>query len=199
MQEWKRTGKTGEQGDVIMNHKLLKRETIHKGVVFDLIVDHIEYPSGNGSVREVAKHPGGAVVVPVFDNGDVLMIKQYRYPIDKTIYELPAGKLNPGEDPEHCARRELEEETGYKAIHFEKLTVFYTTPGFCTEQLYIYLATGLTELPAGQNLEKGEESISLQRVPLKKAMDMIQEGTIVDGKTIIGLFLAERGIMHFTQ
>ncbi len=173
-----------------MNHKLLKREILHKGVVFDLIVDHIEYPSSNGSIREVAQHPGGAVVVPAFDNGDVLLIKQYRYPIDKIIFELPAGKLNPDEDPEHCARRELEEETGYRATHLEKLTAFYTTPGFCTEELHIYLATGLKELPHGQNLEEGEESISLKQLHLKMALDMIEHGEIVDGKTIVGLFLA---------
>ncbi len=174
-----------------MNHKLLKREILHKGVVFDLFVDHIEYPSGNGSVREVAQHPGGAVVVPVFENGDVLMIQQFRYPIGKVIYELPAGKLDPDEDPELCARRELEEETGYKAEQLDKLTAFYTTPGFCTEKLYIYLATGLRELTSGQQLEEGEESIKVEKIPLRKALDMAASEEIVDGKTIVGLFLAD--------
>ncbi len=177
-----------------MSFTVKKRDIIHKGVVFDLIVDHIEYPSGNGSVREVAQHPGGAVVVPVFENGDVLMIKQYRYPIEKVIYELPAGKLDPDEDPEHCARRELEEETGYKAKTYKKLTAFYTTPGFCTEKLHIYLATGLQKLESGQNLEEGEESITIERIPLQQTLDMIEAEKIVDGKTIVGLFLAERKI-----
>jgi ADP-ribose pyrophosphatase len=181
-----------------MNFTLKRREFIHKGVVFDLIVDHIEYPSGNGSVREVAKHPGGAVVVPVFDNGDVLMIKQYRYPIDKFIYELPAGKLDPEEDPEDCARRELEEETGYKAERLAKLTAFYTTPGFCTEKLHIYLATGLQKLESGQQLEEGEASISIETIPLKQALDMIESQEIVDGKTIVGLFLAMRRVGELT-
>ncbi len=176
---------------MIVNHKLLKREILHRGVVFDLIVDYIEYPSGNGSVREVAKHPGGAVVVPVFDNGEVLMIKQFRYPIEKIIYELPAGKLDPGEDPERCARRELEEETGYKAETYKKLTAFYTTPGFCTEKLHIYLATGLHELKTGQQLEEGEESIKIEKIFLRKALDMVATEEIVDGKTIVGLFLAD--------
>ena len=177
-----------------MHHKLKKREIVHKGVVFDLIVDHIEYPSGNGSVREVAQHPGGAVVVPVFDNGDVLMIRQFRYPIGKIIYELPAGKLDPDEEPELCARRELEEETGYRADAYEKLTAFYTTPGFCTEKLHIYLATELTKLESGQNLEEGEESITVERIPLQQTLDMIEAEKIVDGKTIVGLFLAERKV-----
>ncbi len=177
-----------------MSFTVKKRDIIHKGVVFDLIVDHIEYPSGNGSVREVAQHPGGAVVVPVFENGDVLMIKQYRYPIEKVIYELPAGKLDPDEDPEHCARRELEEETGYKAKTYKKLTAFYTTPGFCTEKLHIYLATGLQKLESGQNLEEGEESITIERIPLQQTLDMIEAEKLVDGKTIVGLFLAERKI-----
>lgn len=179
-----------------MNFKVIKSEVIHEGVVFDLIVDHIEYPSGNGSVREVAKHPGGAVVVPVFENGDVLMIKQYRYPIDKIIYELPAGKLDPDEDPEYCARRELEEETGYKANRFEKLTAFYTTPGFCTERLHIYLATGLSNLPGGQSLEEGEASISIERIRLAEALDMIASEEIVDGKTIVGLFMAAQKVEY---
>jgi ADP-ribose pyrophosphatase len=173
-----------------MYYTLKKSELLHKGVVFDLIVDHIEYPSGKGSVREVAKHPGGAVVVPVFGNGDVLMIKQFRYPIQQVIYELAAGKLIPGEDPEHCARRELEEETGYKADRYEKLTAFYTTPGFCTEKLHIYLATGISEVAGGQILEEGEASISTVTLPLERALDMIASEEIVDGKTIIGLYMA---------
>lgn len=177
-----------------MNYTRKRRDILYKGVVFDLIVDYIEYPSGNGSVREVAKHPGGAVVVPVFDNGDVLMIKQYRYPIDEIIYELPAGKLDPDEDPEDCARRELEEETGYRAERLEKLTAFYTTPGFCTEKLHIYLATGLKKLESGQQLEEGEASISIETIPVKKTLEMIESQEIVDGKTIVGLFLAIRHV-----
>lgn len=177
-----------------MNYTRKKREVVRKGVIFDLIVDHIEYPSGNVSIREVAKHPGGAVVVPVFDNGDVLMIKQHRYPVDEILYELPAGKLDQGEDPEDCARRELEEETGYRAERLEKLTAFYTTPGFCTEKLHIYLATGLKILESGQQLEEGEASISIETIPLKKALDMTESQEIVDGKTIVGLFLAMRHV-----
>jgi ADP-ribose pyrophosphatase len=173
-----------------MHYTLKKSELLHQGVVFDLIVDHIEYPSGKESVREVAKHPGGAVVVPVFGNGDVLMIKQFRYPIQRVIYELAAGRLNPGEDPEHCARRELEEETGYTADRYERLTAFYTTPGFCTEKLHIFLATGLSRVAGGQKLEEGEASISAVTIPLGQALDMIASEEIVDGKTIVGLYMA---------
>jgi ADP-ribose pyrophosphatase len=173
-----------------MHYTLKKSELLHHGVVFDLVVDHIEYPSGNASVREIAKHPGGAVVAPVFGNGDVLMIKQFRYPIQQIIYELAAGKLNPGEDPEQCARRELEEETGYTADRYEKLTAFYTTPGFCTEKLHIYLATGLSKAAGGQKLEEGEASISTVTIPLERALDMITSEEIVDGKTIVGLYMA---------
>lgn len=175
-----------------MNHRLIKREIVHKGVVFDLIVDHIEYPSGNGAVREIARHPGGAVVVPLFDNNDVLLIRQFRYPIEEIIYELPAGKLGANEDPEQCARRELEEETGYSAQQFKKLTSFYTTPGFCTELLHIYCARGLRKLSNGQKLEEGEQSITLETMPIKKCIEMIDSGEIVDGKTMIGLLLAHK-------
>jgi ADP-ribose pyrophosphatase len=113
-----------------MDKKPIKRDFIHRGVVFDLYVDHIKYPSGGTDVREVAAHPGGSVVVPMLDDTTVLLIRQYRYPIDTVIYELPAGKLTKGEDPEHCAHRELEEETGYSAGELIHMISIYTTPRF---------------------------------------------------------------------
>ena len=171
--------------------KTTKHERRYAGRVFDLLVDEIEYPSGNRGIREVAEHPGGAVAVPLFNDGTLLMIRQFRYPIKDYLYELPAGKLDPGEDPMHCAKRELEEETGFSANSMKKLTAIYTSPGFCTEQLHIFLATGLRQLPGGQRLEEGED-LSLERVPLGQAVRLIEEGTITDAKTICGVLLAER-------
>lgn len=173
------------------NFKVLKSEKRHAGKVFDLVVDDIEYSSGNRSVREVAEHPGGAVAVPLFDDGTLLMIRQYRYPIKSVIYELPAGKLGPGEDPVQCAKRELEEETGFAAGTMTKLTSIYTTPGFCTELLHLYLATDLSKVPGGQRLEEGED-LSLERIDLREAVRMIQDGRIVDGKTICGILMTEK-------
>jgi ADP-ribose pyrophosphatase len=175
-----------------MDKKPIKRDFIHRGVVFDLYVDHIKYPSGGTDVREVAAHPGGSVVVPMLDDTTVLLIRQYRYPIDTVIYELPAGKLTKGEDPEHCAHRELEEETGYSAGELIHMISIYTTPGFCTERLHIYLAENLRSLDGGQRLEVGEDSITVHRMSLRRAINLIESGEITDAKTIVGLLLAAR-------
>lgn len=173
-----------------MNHiKTLKSEKRYAGKVFSLVVDEVEYLSGRHGVREVAEHPGGAVVVPLLNDGSVLLVQQFRYPIKKELLELPAGKLDPGEDPQVCATRELEEETGYLAGSIRKLTAIYTTPGFCNEQLHIYLATGLTKSPHGQRLEEGELDLVVKRLPLQKIVTMIEQGEIVDGKTICGIMM----------
>ena len=170
--------------------KILKSEVRYRGRVFDLVVDDIEYPSGNTSIREVARHNGGSVIVPLFENGDVMLVRQYRHPVKQYVLELPAGKLELNEDPLVCAQRELREETGYEAGTWKKLISIFTTPGFCSEVLHIFLASGLHALPSGQALEEGELTLTIERYPLAKALEMIQNAEIVDGKTIFGLFLA---------
>jgi ADP-ribose pyrophosphatase len=175
-----------------MDFRLVKKEKLYNGKVFNLIVDQIEYQSGSRAIREVAEHPGGAVALAMFPDERVILIKQYRYPLGKFLYELPAGKLGPKEDPALCAARELEEETGYKAGKWRKLTAIYTSPGFCTEQLHIFLATALSYSPHGQKLEEGEQSLTVEIVPLPKAMEMIERQEIVDGKTIAGIMLGDR-------
>jgi len=175
-----------------MELKLLQRRRLYNGKVFNLIVDDVQYPSGNKSIREIAEHPGGAVVVAVLDNNEVIMIRQHRYPVDRVLLELPAGKLSPGEEPLHCAQRELEEETGYRAASWHKLTAIYTTPGFCSEQLHIFLAQNVHRSARGPSLEEGESSMTVEPIPLYRAITMIEQEEIVDGKTICGLFLAER-------
>jgi ADP-ribose pyrophosphatase len=174
------------------NFKILKSEKRYAGKVFNLIIDEIEYPSGNRGIREVAEHPGGAVVVPLFSDGNVMLVRQFRYPVKKHVYELPAGKLDAGEDPQVCAARELEEETGYVAGSFTKLTAIYTTPGFCTEQLHIFLATDLKKSARGQRLEEGELDLTFEIMPLGRAVEMIERGEIVDSKTICGILLTQR-------
>jgi ADP-ribose pyrophosphatase len=175
-----------------MELKRLAREMLYHGRIFDLIVDQVEYPSGTRSVREVAHHPGGAVAIPVFEDGSVLLVRQLRYPLGKHIYELPAGKLAPGEPPPLAAARELEEETGWVAGEVEQLTSVYTTPGFCDEVLHIFLATRLRESPEGHRREEGEFSMTVHRVLLSEAIAMIAAGEIQDAKTIIGLLMVER-------
>jgi ADP-ribose pyrophosphatase len=172
--------------------KTIKSERLYHGRIFDLVIEEIEDPPGNNRKCEIVSHPGGSVVVPLLDDGDVILVRQYRYPHKKFILEAPAGKLEPNEDPLRAAQRELQEETGYTAEHYEKLTAMYTTPGFCSEVLHIYLATGLKKSKQGQNLDEGEHSLTVECFPLPTAVEMIVRGEISDSKTIAGILLTER-------
>ncbi len=165
-----------------MNYKVIKKEKIFEGVVFDVQVDQIIYDSGNESVREVVIHNGGAVVLPITDEGKLILVKQFRYPFQKFLIESPAGKLEKDEDPYECASRELTEETGYSSNNIVKLGEIYTSPGFCDEILYLYLATDLT---AGKhNREEGEFGMETFEYSLSEVDEMIKNGEIVDAKTI---------------
>lgn len=169
-----------------MNYTLKKSNVLYKGKVFDLKVDEIEYESGNKGIREIAVHPGGAVVVPVTDEGKIILVTQFRYPFQKELMEFPAGKLDAGEDPMKCAERELEEETGFKAGKIKKLGEIYTAPGYCTEILHLYLARELK--PGNHNREEGELGMRIYEFTVKEVEDKIAKGEIVDGKTICGIY-----------
>jgi ADP-ribose pyrophosphatase len=175
-----------------MHFKVLQREKKYHGKIIDLTIDHVEYPSGNKSIREIVEHPGGAVVVCLFENNDILLVKQYRHPFGKEVIELPAGKLDLNEDPLHCAQRELQEETGYAAKSWKKLTSMLASPGFCNEVLHIFLAQDILESEKGQALEEGEATMQLVRVSMSAAMEMIEKEEISDGKTIAGIMMAAR-------
>ena len=175
-----------------MNFKLVKSDFLFRGKVFDVKVDEIEYDSGNKGIREVAVHPGGAVVVAVKNDGKIIMVNQFRYPLQKKIFELPAGKLDYNEDPYKCAVRELEEETGYKAKKVEKLGQIYTTPGFCTEILHIYLAKELIQ--GDHNREEGEQGMEIFELSKQEIEEKIIKGEITDSKTICGIYLAQKYI-----
>lgn len=179
--------------------KTIKTEKLFHGRIFDLVIEDIEEQDGKIRKCELISGPGGGVIIPLFDNGDILLVRQYRYPHKKFVLEAPAGKLEPNEDPLDCAKRELIEETGYSAEKFVKLTAMYTTPGFCNEVLHIYLATGLNKSKHGQNLDDGEQSLTVETLPLTQAIEMIINGEIVDSKTIVGIFLAERKIKQTSQ
>ena len=172
--------------------KVLKSEKRYSGRAFDLVIDQVEYASGKRSIREIADHPGGAVIVPFPDRKTILLIRQYRHPMRKVLYELPAGKLDHGEQPETCAARELSEETGYQASRLEKLTTIYTSPGFCNEQLHVFLATELAKTEKGPQLEEGEAGLTVEPTPVAEAVSMIEKNVIVDAKSICGIFLAIR-------
>ena len=169
-----------------MNFSIKKSDVIFKGIVFDIKVDQIEYDSGNAGVREVILHNGGAVVVPVTEEGKIIFVKQYRYPFNEWMYELPAGKLEKGEDPFICATRELTEETGYTSNNISKLGRIYTSPGFCDEILHIYLAENLIE--GNHNREEGEFGMEVFEFTLDEIDKMIDDGKIVDSKSISGVY-----------
>jgi ADP-ribose pyrophosphatase len=175
-----------------MNYRIVKSDILYEGKVFTTKVDQIEYNSGNKAVREVAEHPGGAVVVPVTEDGKIIMVTQHRFPVDKVLLELPAGKLSKGEDPKLCATRELEEETGYKSENVKELGSIYTTPGYSSEQLWIYLAKDLK--PGNHNREEGEYGMEVFKLTLDEVEQKIFSGEIVDGKSICGVYLAKRFI-----
>jgi ADP-ribose pyrophosphatase len=166
--------------------EVLGTEEVYHGSVIDVAVYTVR-ESDVTYKREVVHHPGGAGVVAIFDDHTLPLVRQYRHPTVRYMLELPAGRLSPPERPEECAARELEEEIGVRAGRMEKLTEFFTSPGFCEEKLWIYLATDLTETE--QNLE-GDEMLEIVRVTFERAFEMISDGEIEDAKTIIGLMLA---------
>ena len=169
-----------------MNFTVSKTNIVFQGKVFDVKVDEIEYNgSGNKSLRQVALHPGGAVVLPLKSDGRIILVSQYRYPHNEVLLELPAGKLEKGEDPLNCATRELTEETGYSSKKISKLGKIYTTPGFCDEILHIYLAEDL--IPGDHAREEGEEGMEVVELTLEEAEEKIRNGKIVDAKTICGI------------
>jgi len=176
-----------------MNYRIVKSDVIYRGKVFNTLVDQIEYNSGNKAVREVAEHPGGAVVVPVTSDGKIVMVTQHRFPVNQVLLELPAGKLSKGEDPLLCAVRELEEETGYKSDNVKLLGSIYTTPGYSTEKLWIYLAKDLK--PGDHNREEGEFGMQVFEYSIEEVEKKINSGEIVDGKTICGIYLARNSII----
>lgn len=167
----------------------LSSEQIYKGSILTLRVDKARVPSGKVCHREVVEHPGGAVVHATLPNGKILLIKQFRYPLGHVLYEFPAGKLDPGEDPLTTIQRELEEETGYVADHWEEITHLYTSPGFCNEQITIFKATGLRLSPNPRREE--DEFIQVLEVTRQELRQMILERKLVDAKTICALSLVE--------
>ncbi len=165
---------------------VLSSEEVYAGVLIRLERDVVR--EGEVTyVREVVKHPGGASVVAYFDDGTTALVRQYRHPTGGYVLEIPAGKLDPGERPEQTAARELEEELGFVAARLEPLSEFYTTPGFCAERLWVFLATDLRETA---RRHEADEIIEVVRVPFAVALGMIASGEIDDAKTIIGLTLA---------
>ncbi len=167
-----------------MDFKKIDSQVIFQGHIMDVVVDQIRFENGVEAQREVAVHASAAAVVPVTAEGKIIMVRQYRYAVEEDTLEIPAGLLEPGEDPLEGAKRELEEEIGQKPLHMEHLFRFYSSPGFTTEVLDVYLCDSMS--PSHQHLDV-DEFIEIQEVTPAEAMRMITDGRIVDGKTVAAI------------
>ncbi len=167
----------------------LDSRRIHTGRVVRLDVDTVRFPDGSTGQLELIRHPGAAAIVPCASDPPgadptILLIRQYRYATGGQLWEIPAGTLDPGEDPEACARRELMEETGVTAARLQRLTSIWTTPGFTDEVIHLYLATGLT---TGEPSRERDEFIEVVPQPLSRVLALIREGEIRDAKTVVAI------------
>jgi ADP-ribose pyrophosphatase len=163
---------------------------VFRGKLLDVRLDRVLLPDGNEGTREYVVHQGAAVVIPILDNGGLLLERQFRYPLGRAFLEFPAGKIDPGEDGFQTARRELLEETGYSASEWRHLGVMYPCVGYSSERIEIFLARGLRK-ESGQQLDHGE-FLDLLTLSLDEAMAAVKNGEITDAKTIAAMFWAEK-------
>lgn len=172
----------------------ISSESVFDGVLLHVFKDEIVLPNGNKATREWIKHPGASSVIPLLPDNQIILVKQYRYPVAQVTLEVPAGKLDkPGEDPIECAKRELSEETGYTAEKFWKLTTIATTVGFSNELIHLYAATNLK---AGEQHTDEDEFINTVKMPLTDALQLVETGKIIDVKSIISILMLAKQIFH---
>ena len=157
---------------------------IYRGKIINVRQDKVKLPDGRETLREIVEHPGAAVILALTNDKKVVMIRQFRKPAEEVLWELPAGTIEPGEDLENCARRELEEETGYYPRKIKNIITFFSSPGFCNERLTLFLAE---DLEKRNKNEDADEFIKVQLITLDKTLDMVRKNIIRDAKTIIGI------------
>jgi len=172
-----------------MHEKITHTEPIYSGRVVKLVVHDVELPDGKSSKRELIQHPGAVAIVALDPDQNVLLVRQYRIAADRVLVEIPAGTLNPGEDPETCAVRELQEETGYRPGQIEKIGGIFVAPGYTTEFIHLYMASDLSESRLAHD---DDEFLEVDRMPLAEALKLIERGDIIDGKSISALLLVAR-------
>lgn len=168
--------------------KTIATKKIYDGKIISVQVDDVELPNGHTAKREIVKHQGAVAVMPITKDGKLIVVRQFRKPLERSIVEIPAGKLERGEDPLECAKRELEEETGFKAKEYKHISSFYTSPGFADELLHLYMATGLVE---GECKPDEDEFVEVMYVTLEEARKLHEAGEIRDAKTVLALFVME--------
>ncbi|RDY24829.1 NUDIX hydrolase [Romboutsia maritimum] len=173
---------------MIVEEKTISSDRIYNGKVVNLKIDTVEIPNQGYQKREIVEHGGAVGILAITEEGKVVLVKQFRKPIEKVIWEIPAGKLEIGENPKDCAMRELKEETGYTAQNMKLIHKFFTSAGFSNEKIYIYLATGLE---AGEDKLDDDEFLDVYEIELEEAYNMIIKNEIEDAKTSIGLLLAK--------
>ena len=167
----------------------LRRVNTYKGIIVDVETDMVRLQNDAITLREVVRHPGGVSVVALDGDGCIYLVRQFRYPFQEHLWELPAGKLEPGEEPLPAARRELSEETGLEAERWTELCSLFATPGYCTEKLHLFLAEGLRQ---GQAHPDPNEFLDVARMPLDEVLARIDRGEIRDAKTVVGALQADR-------
>jgi len=172
----------------LVEHRL-DSDSVYDGSLLHVRRDRVRLPDGNEAVREHILHPGAVMIIPLLENGDLVMERQYRYPLHRVFLELPAGKIDAGEDPLATAQRELLEETGYTAVEWRRLGCIHPVISYSNEQINIYLARGLTL--QGRQLDHGE-FLEVVEIPLLRAIDLVRSGEITDAKTVAGLFWIDR-------
>lgn len=165
--------------------KKLSRNDIYKGRIIDVFYDDVELSNGTKTIREVVAHKEGSAIVAVNDNNELLLVNQYRYPVDRDVVEIPAGLIDEGESPLEAAKRELKEETGYIANEWELLTSTYSSPGWQDEKVHIFAARDLKKV-SEQQLD-GDEILTFCLEPFDKILQKVNNGEIMDGKTIMGV------------
>ena len=175
-----------------LKETLIHSKKIFQGKIITVNQDSVLLENGKETGRDVVLHPGAVAVVAMTNDDKFVLVRQYRYPVSEALLEIPAGKLDKGEHPDDCARRELEEETGYLAAKLQKITSVYTTPGFCNEIIHIYLATQLTK--TAQCLDE-DEFLNIEYYTSDEIHQMIIDGRIHDAKSMIGLLMADQGAL----
>ena len=166
--------------------KTLTSKLLHQGRNFSFRTDEIQLPSGKRTIRDIVDHPGAVAIVPILDDGRIILVKQYRYTTGKELLEIPAGTLEKGEAPDTCARRELKEETGYTAGSMKKVLAMYMAPGYSNEVIHLYFATALK---AGESHAEEDEAITLEVCGPDEILEKIEKNTIEDAKTIAGVLI----------